>query len=54
MLVKPVIVAGLELKFVPLFTWQIGRKYYQRYAGNPAGYMDRIRPHARQVRSATP
>ncbi|CAM9588062.1 unnamed protein product [Ectocarpus fasciculatus] len=28
---------------------QIGQKFYHRYSGNPAGYMDRIRPYARQV-----
>ncbi|CAM9156217.1 unnamed protein product, partial [Hapterophycus canaliculatus] len=28
---------------------QIGQKFYQRYAGNAAGYMDRVRPCARQV-----
>eukprot|EP00903_Cladosiphon_okamuranus_P012396 g11618.t1 len=28
---------------------QIGQKYYQRFAGNAPGYMDRIRPYARQV-----
>ncbi|CAM9634476.1 unnamed protein product, partial [Ectocarpus sp. 6 AP-2014] len=28
---------------------QIGQKFYHRYSGNSAGYMDRIRPYARQV-----
>ncbi|CBJ27731.1 Ankyrin [Ectocarpus siliculosus] len=28
---------------------KIGQKFYHKYSGNSAGYMDRIRPYARQV-----